>query len=54
MLFISLKVLEYPFKQNKNMLKKHESAVMYVLKKRRFENMKQIYRRTPMSKCDFK
>ena len=33
MLFISLKVLEYPFKQNKNMLKKHESAVMYVLKK---------------------
>lgn len=26
----SIKVSEYPFNQNKNMLKKHESAVVYV------------------------
>ena len=33
---------------------KAEAAVQGVLRKRCSENMQQIYRRIPMSKCDFK
>ena len=34
-------------------LKYHKSSFRGVLRKVYFEYMRQIYRRTPMSKCDF-
>ena len=42
-------------KQSKQTCQIHytEAAVQRFLKKRCSENMQQIYRRTPMQKCDF-
>ena len=41
------------YEANKSNVARIEAAPVGVLKKRCSENMQQIYRRTPMLKCDF-